>query len=329
MAATLFDMAQRACIRHVMDMYDVGELRYETIRPVLKNVTNPAQLRQIEEASPHIAEDDAELWQAFIRRDISKAESKLQMTRPKNPSSWWKVYRKLKREDEAETQAAEDRLKAALNKHKVDKGAKQTNIVRAVIPSGEKRSGWSSGPRDKPFGDRALQNAKTTAQKITVLKRQTAQRQAGRSVAQSVPMHQLSQLRGKVAEAPAHMIRNYVQKPGPSRPPPAVPQSQAYRPVFARQPQTYADRALTTAINQTKQEQEAKERRLLALTSGSSANKPRPATAAPASRPSTAPAPPRRSSPVPVQRPPPAQTSTLARKRPAYDPFLPAKKRRT
>jgi hypothetical protein len=27
-----------------MDMYDVGDLRYETIRPVLKRVTNPAQL---------------------------------------------------------------------------------------------------------------------------------------------------------------------------------------------------------------------------------------------------------------------------------------------
>ncbi|KAI4748083.1 hypothetical protein E4T50_01627 [Aureobasidium sp. EXF-12298] len=325
MAATLFDMAQRACIRNVMDMYDVGDLRYETIRPVLKNVTNPAQLRQIEEASPHIAEDDAELWQAFIRRDISKAESKLQVTRPKNPSSWWKVYRKLKREDEAETREAEDRLKAALNRHKVDKGAKQTNIVHAVIPSGERRSGWGSGPREKPFGEQALKNAKTAAQKLTVLKRQTAQRQAGRSVAQSVPMHQLSQLRGKVTEAPAHMIRNYAQKPGPSRPPPALPQSQAYRPVFARQPQTHADRALTNAINQTKQEQEARERRLLALTSGSSANKLRPAaaTAQPAQRSSTAPAPPRRSSPVPT-----SSNSTLPRKRPAYDPFLPAQKRR-
>lgn len=47
MAATLFDMAQRACIRNVMDMYDVGDLRYEIIRPVLKNVTNPAQLVSI------------------------------------------------------------------------------------------------------------------------------------------------------------------------------------------------------------------------------------------------------------------------------------------
>ncbi|KAI4746936.1 hypothetical protein E4T50_02707 [Aureobasidium sp. EXF-12298] len=333
MAASLFDMAQRACIRNVMDMYDVGDLRYETIRPVLKRVTNPAQLRQIEEASPHIAEDDAELWQAFIRRDILKAEDKLLTTRPENPSSWWKVYRKLKREDEADTQAAEDRLKATLNRHKVDKGAKQTHIVHAVIPSGEKRSGWGSTPRDKPFGSQALKNARTTAQTITVLKRQTAQRQAGRSVAQSVPMHQLSQLRGKVNEAPAHMIRNYAQKPGPTRPPVAVPQGQAYRPVFARQPQTYADRVLNSAINQTKQEQEAKERRLLALTSGSSANKPRPtAAAASTSRPPTTSAPQRKPSPVPTQRPAPvstSSTSTLARKRPAYDPFLPAKKRRT
>ena len=174
-----------------MDMYDVGDLRYETIRPVLKRVTNPAQLvskfkhsdlsyladisqRQIEEASPHIAEDDGELWQAFIKRDISRGESKLQTTRPKNPSSWWKLYRKLKREDDAATQEAEDRLKASLNKHKADKGAKQTHIVHAVIPSGEKRSGWGSTPRDKPFGNQALKNAKTTAQQIAVLKRQTA-----------------------------------------------------------------------------------------------------------------------------------------------------------
>jgi hypothetical protein len=44
MASSLFDMAVRACIRNVLDMYDVGELRYETIRPVLKHVSNPAQL---------------------------------------------------------------------------------------------------------------------------------------------------------------------------------------------------------------------------------------------------------------------------------------------
>ncbi|TIA02233.1 hypothetical protein D6C82_02983 [Aureobasidium pullulans] len=197
MAAPLLDMAQRACIRHVMDLQDVGELSYKVIRPVLKSVTNPAQLRQIEEASPHIAEDDAELWEAFIRRDISKAESRLKTTRPRNPSSWWKVYRKLKREDETETKAAEEKLKAALNRHKVDKGSKQTNIVRAVIPSGEKRTGWSAGPKEKPFGAQALKNAKTAADTITILKRQTAQRQAGRSVAQSTPMHQLQQMRGK------------------------------------------------------------------------------------------------------------------------------------
>ncbi|TIA26314.1 hypothetical protein D6C81_00906 [Aureobasidium pullulans] len=335
MAAPLLDMAQRACIRHVMDLQDVGELSYKVIRPVLKSVTNPAQLRQIEEASPHIAEDDAELWEAFIRRDISKAESRLKTTRPRNPSSWWKVYRKLKREDETETKAAEEKLKAALNRHKVDKGSKQTNIVRAVIPSGEKRTGWSAGPKEKPFGAQALKNAKTAADTITILKRQTAQRQAGRSVAQSTPMHQLQQMRGKVAQAPAHMIRQYAQKPGPSRPAPIAPQPQAYKPVFASKPQTQADRALVTALNQNKQEQEARERRLLALTIGPSTNKPRPTAAAAPARPPpatlAATAAPRRSSPIPVRKPSPVHHtsgSNLVRKRPAYDPFLPAKKRR-
>lgn len=44
MAASLYDMAQRACIKNVMDLYDVGELRYEVLRPILKKVENPAQL---------------------------------------------------------------------------------------------------------------------------------------------------------------------------------------------------------------------------------------------------------------------------------------------
>ncbi|KAI5211414.1 hypothetical protein E4T42_00881 [Aureobasidium subglaciale] len=321
MAATLFEMAQRASVRNVMDVFDIGELPYEVVRPILKNITNPAQLRKIEQNSPHIAEDDSELWEAFIRRDILQAETKLRTTRPKNPSSWWKVYAKLKREDEAQTQAAEARLKAALNAHKVDKGSKQTNIVRAVIPSGEKRPAWNSaGPRDKPFGSQALKNAKTGTDQMTVIKRQTAQRQAGRSVAQSIPMHQLQQLKGKVAEAPAHMVRRYAQQPGPTRPSPMVPQTQAYRPVFASKVQTVADRALASAITQTKQEQEARERRLLALTSGS---KPRPSPTTSARRSSPAPAPPRRPSPVHT-----SSASTLVRKRPAYDPFLPAKKRR-
>lgn len=262
--------------------------------------------RQIEEASPHIAEDDAELWHHFIRRDISNGEEKLKVNQPKNPCSWWKVYRKLKREDEAETKAAEERLKAALNQHKVGKDAKSTNIVRAVIPSGEKRSGWGSAPRALPMGSQALKNARSAQDKLKILNRQTAHRQQGRSAAQSIPAHQLHQLRGKITQAPSHMVRQYAAKAGPSRPPPPVPQTQAYRPVFAPKPQTYADRALTTALDNSKREQEARESRLRALTG---ASKP----------PSEKPAAPVTSSSAP---------STQVRKRPAYDPFLPQKKRR-
>ena len=314
-------LAQHSCIKNIADITDVGELRYDILEPILRRIENPAQLvsivsdsaqsyltreqRQIEESSPHIAEDDAELWKRFIKRDISSGEKKVQTHRPKNPSSWWKVYRKLKKEDQMDQVAAEEALKAALNKHKAGKEANTTQIVHAVIPSGEKRSGWSSGPREKPQGARALANARTAAQQLTILKRQTASRQQGRSVAQSTPSHQLQQMRGRVAQAPASMVRQYAGNPAPAKPPPAVtPSTNKYRPAFVPKPQTHADRALTTAIQQTKREQEERERRLRNLTGASN----------PASSDKT---------------PAPAQGSApQMRKRPAYDPFLPSKRRR-
>ena len=44
MAATLFAMSQRACIRNVADIDDVSDLRYEILQPILKKIENPAQL---------------------------------------------------------------------------------------------------------------------------------------------------------------------------------------------------------------------------------------------------------------------------------------------
>lgn len=44
MAATLFAMSQRACIRNVADIDDVSDLRYEILQPILKRIENPAQL---------------------------------------------------------------------------------------------------------------------------------------------------------------------------------------------------------------------------------------------------------------------------------------------
>lgn len=104
---------------------------YEVAIHVLKTIKNPAQLREIEENCPHIADSDAELWKAFIVRDIPNWESK--MIYPQNPRSWWKVYRKLMRQEELIEAAQEDALRKQLVKDTIKKSEQSTTYVPQVV----------------------------------------------------------------------------------------------------------------------------------------------------------------------------------------------------
>ncbi|GAB7347594.1 hypothetical protein MBLNU459_g4474t1 [Dothideomycetes sp. NU459] len=313
MAATLQNMALRACVLNVAGIADVGDLPYDMVRPILRKIENPDQLREIEKVSPQIAGEDAEIWQMFIKRDIQGGEKKLEINRPKNPLSWWKVYRKLKREDEEQRIAAEDALKAALSKHKSIKEGNATQIVHAVIPQAYKPS-WGSGPREKPSGSQALKNAKSMADKMTILKRQTAQRRQGRNITQSIPSHELQTKRSVIQRAPQSMVNQYVVRKGPIQAPQAT-QQHSRAPVFVSRGGTVSDR--DRLINaEIRKEQEERERRLRALTgaAGPSSTSPsKTSTLQPNRTPNPAPAP---------------APALMQRKRPAYNPMMPAKRRK-
>ncbi|KAL1310921.1 hypothetical protein AAFC00_001146 [Neodothiora populina] len=319
MVPSLIEMCQRAAIRDAIDIRDVGELPYRLVRPMLRKITNPGQLAEIEEASPHIAEDSGEIWRTFIKRDIPDGDRKMQANAPANPADWGKVYRKLKRADQRQQDAAEEQLKAALSGKKSEKAKNAVNIIHSVIPQGKKNV-WGGAPRDAPSGTQALRNARTAADQLKILKSQTATRQQGRNAALSIASHELQQRRGVVQQAPRSMVSQYNRNQPKIQQPP-VPTQTAPRPtVFA--PRTNTRSASERAINMaTIKEQEAKEKRLRALTASSSS---RPSTtvarksASPPARPASHP-----SSSLPSQ-----SASRMPRKRPAYDPFLPAKKRK-
>ncbi|KAK6544145.1 hypothetical protein TWF694_000852 [Orbilia ellipsospora] len=109
---TLFELAKRACIRNVDAIDDVGDLPYSIVRPILQKLENPLKLDIIQSNCPQIAEDSAELWRAFIRRDFGPEA--LEIYEPANPQSWNKVYRKLKREKDVKDQTDIEMLKAAM-----------------------------------------------------------------------------------------------------------------------------------------------------------------------------------------------------------------------
>lgn len=128
---TLVAMSQRGLIRNLANLQDVGDTRYELVRPALRKIMDPQQLRAIEIASPHIADADEELWLAFIQRDIP--DWKRKFVRPKNPRSWWKVYRKLYREEKAAQEEQQKQLLEALQGKKKEKEENQTHILSTVV----------------------------------------------------------------------------------------------------------------------------------------------------------------------------------------------------
>lgn len=355
MASSLFNMSLRIAIQNATDIRDVADLPYRLVRPILKKITNPAQLAEIEEVSPHIADEDAELWHIFIKRDIPNGEKMIPLNTPTNPRSWSKVYRKLKRADERSRNAAEEQLKAALAGRKEEKAKNQSTIIHAVIPQG-KRGVANGGPRSLPSGMQALKNAKTSADKLNILRRQAGNATAGRTQALSTPSHQLAQMRGSVQQAPRFMVSQYERKPPPAvqpRPPQTVHRPTIF--VSRTGPTSASDRAINAALAREKAAE--KERKLRALTGGASTTRPTPPTTS-ATRPTqstmstTRPTQPTTSTTRPTQPPtttshptpavnapsqpaaakrsPPRIPSPVKalRKRPVYDPMVPNKRRK-
>ena len=309
-------------MRNAEGIDDLGDiLPFEMVVPILRRVTDPGQLRRIEENSPQLAGLCGELWQNLIKRDILRWEEK--MMAPENPKSWWKVYRKLKREDEMEKKAAEDKLKQAMNARKVDRERKQATIVHAVMPEGNKAATKHfASNRNMAFGGSAMSRKPTGAEALSLIRRQTWNASNNRKVTNSIPSSELSNKRSQVVEAPPSMVQAYVRKAGinPAQLPiRRLPQTSSSRPViFAPSNKaSLRDVALTAAI---RKENEAKEARLRAFTSG----KTRPAASSPQRPKTSIPTTQQQPATIPPSRvSPPASSSTATqKKRPASGIFM-------
>jgi len=349
-APTLQSMAARSCVRSLPSITDIAETPYELIRPVLKKIQNPQQLHEIEKNSPHIADADAELWRAFIARDIPEWESKI--IEPKNPRSWWKVYRKLIREEEAKKEEQEAKLAAAMSGLSKEREANRAQFVGKVIPQHGSNRGKAfidgvPNPNASSWGivrgPPTLQNAKRGKDALAAIRKQSSQAAKSRDLtSRTVQFGRDMPAGGKsqVQSAPEWMVREQ-RRPAPVARvvAPAVGTAGGGRgdvpKVFApRKAPTVTDRALDNAIRNTNAEREA---RLRALTGAkpkvAGAGVPPVTSAQPSANAVSQPPPravprPTAVSPERVASPNPAAAALLAKKRPASNAamFMPAKK---
>ncbi|KAI1407077.1 RNA polymerase II transcription factor SIII subunit A-domain-containing protein [Hypoxylon sp. FL1857] len=249
MVKTLVDICTTVCIKNVRDIWDVGSLPYWVARPILLKIENPAQLKEIEERSPHLKGDTIECWQRFINRDFPQL-ARRHNYEPRNPALWSKIYQKYKALDAELKAEAAAKLNNGFNALKKEKQAKAVPVmnfnakIHGRIP-GQRRNG--SDFHGMSFG--APRPKSSSLQSIF----QKARRDASitRRHQLATPTGQLIVPRGQIARAPMGMVEEHRNK---SRPfaraihPPS-------RPAGARQ----------------EREQKEREARLLKAKSGSNA----------------------------------------------------------
>ncbi|KAI7286429.1 hypothetical protein KC345_g1140 [Hortaea werneckii] len=276
-APTLTSIAQRACVRALPNITDVSDIPYDLLRPVLKKIINPSHLREIEQNSPQIGDADAELWRAFIARDIPNWQRKI--IEPKNPRSWWKVYRKLVREEERAKEEQEAQLAAAMSGIKQEKDANRAQYVQKVIPQGSSRAKAFIDGQPNPAlstgwgGIRvpSLKNAKRGPDALAAIRKQSSQAAKDKGIYKrndTFNDRMVPNGRTQIRAAPEWMIREKTKPaPGPAVPIRAEAQGRAGQQgqgVFTGKREPSArDRALDQAVRSSNAEREA---RLRALT---------------------------------------------------------------
>jgi len=218
-AASLCAMAQHSLVKKAKQIISFGDAPTNLIAPILPAITDPNQIRALEIDSPQILSLTPDIWKAFIQRDIPDWESKI--IQPQNPASWWKVYRKLKREDDTSRLAAEEKLRESLNVQAAQRKTNSTLVLHAVLPEERESILWlDKGVKPKNAGRNAL----------TALRQKNSQGQMTRAtINRMTPTNNrappssvsrpLSKIQGLVKSAPRSMIGQYARQNGVPLPP--------------------------------------------------------------------------------------------------------------
>jgi elongin-A len=132
---SLVELATAACVKNIRHLESVGDyLPYENVRQILWRVDNAPQLRRIEINSPQLDGRTGEIWLKLIEREFP-IEYKANKYKPQNPSKWYRVWEKYKREHDSAIEESENKLKNALAGLRQDKEKNTSKIVeRRLLP---------------------------------------------------------------------------------------------------------------------------------------------------------------------------------------------------
>ncbi|MCJ1309024.1 hypothetical protein MMC25_002679 [Agyrium rufum] len=364
-AKSLEQLALRCCVNNVRSLAHCYDMPYSFMRPILLKVQNPQQLRDIEKTSPQIIGEDAELWLGFIERDITDWEDKMSRTpAPSDPANWHRVYKKLLLENNADIDTATAQLQAAMEGLRAER-EKTTSMlvdpsqVSRLGGSGMKRKrpaasgGWGreANMSSLSFNSGKLKSGVSGKAVLDKVRREAKEASlfSARKRILSTPTHKLAQQsQGQIRRAPQGLVEQHRRGPERHIPTPAartgpsgsfgirkpslstamgsrLPAMAAARPGMKSAAVTPSSTAKSTSNAASGSILEEREKRLRALTGGSSSgpqasNTPRAEIEISSS---STKVPPRSS-----MLSPPNSSSPMRRPPAKVDPFLQPKRRK-
>ncbi|KAJ5366601.1 RNA polymerase II transcription factor SIII subunit A [Penicillium brevicompactum] len=311
---SLRSMATATAIRHVKALDDLGALPYILARPILQKVDNAEKLRTIELASPHLAEEDSEIWMDIIKRDIPRWET---YQLPAESNDWYNIYCDLREQTERALDADAEMMRKAID----GINNKRAALTPQIIPQSKSHRMAHARPSARQRHaayDRKMGGISTDAglhiprSEFGPKKKNNIFQPTRRNNALTVPTKALSNRSSQVQRAPRALIEDHQvarrptqQKPhAPPKPPSVAASLQQQHAMLARN-----------------------EDKLRALTGGTVRAEPNPGS----KRRATSPPPSSSSSrrePQPSPSSGPSTSGPIMRRRPPPSIFMPPKRRR-
>ncbi|KPI44806.1 uncharacterized protein AB675_2457 [Cyphellophora attinorum] len=198
---SLLAIAQRSAARHASGITSLGDLPPNLVLPILAKVPTPQQLALIESSSPQI----------IGHTDASG-----------DPKNWYRVYKKLKKQADAEEREAAGRLAAAyqgINTTREQNLTKVTNVHqmparRVVRSSAVNRAGWGPSSKGLSPAEKIKRQVNDAARAKMLRERNLAKLNGQQSAGTSAYKNP-----AKVSVAPRSMVEE-IKKSRMSPPPP-------------------------------------------------------------------------------------------------------------
>lgn len=233
-APSLLEISRRLCIKNISSLEDVGDTPYPLIRPILLKIENSDQLRRIELASPQILGQDGEIWLNLIKSDIPGWEKRPHEA--KDPTKWWKVYRKLQEDVAEERRQSEKKLQEALNKAQSAKEENRSTFIQKALDPGKTgrttnlvrwngdrsslaiQDGRVVGTKAEPWG--FARSGAASKPRMSALEKMRKQGKEGAAVSSrmTTPTHLLGNRTSRVTQVPKGMMTPPQQQPKPALP---------------------------------------------------------------------------------------------------------------